>query len=230
MEHDDANVLIEAHICAGAKGVRMEINDASPEDVNEYFVFACGQGDEALLKELLERTDATVWVEGLTQALSQQHWLIVEDLEREISLSHAGLIKKAFPNLWASAALRHDQQALRWLEKYEPTVLNYKEAALHAVRGPKPELLKWALDGWREKAAANDRFLPTVFSDAVRQQKGEMIKIVLPYVSSTEIDKWVTMSATDPNMFGPQSHSVLEKAVLEWNLSTVSAPSARRKI
>lgn len=230
MDQDDANILIEAHICAGAKGVRMELADASQDDINEYCVFACGQGDGALLEDLLERTDAPIWVESLTHALSQQHWHIIKVLDEKICSDHASLLKKAFPDMWASAALRHDQQALQWLEKYEPTVLNYKEVALHAVRGSKPELLTWALNAWKAKSSTTDRFLYTVFSDAVRQHKGEMIKVVLPFLSALEINEWVTRSATDPNVFGARSHSVLEKALLEWNVNAASAPVARRKL
>lgn len=229
---DDANILIEAHICAGAKGVRMELPTASIQDIEEYTLFLCAQGGSDVLDEVLNQVSYPIWGEGLVQALMQNHWDVVHQMEEKLLQNNQmDTIKKLFTKMWASSCMRHDLKALQWLNKFTPTVLNYKEAALQAVRGPSSELLQWALDNWKENAPPNDKFIDTVFSDAVRLRNGKMIKTVLPFLSTEAIHNWVSASSTNPHLFGTACHTVLEKAVLEWSIEGSSnAAVSKRKM
>lgn len=229
---DDTNILIEAHICAGAKGARMELPTASAQDIEEYALFLCAQGGNDVLDEVLENVSHCVWVEGLAQALTQSHWDVIHQIEEKLADSNQSeAIKKVFPQMWASACVRHDLEALQWLSKFNPTLLNYKEAVLQSVRGTSSEILKWALDNWKEKEPANNKFIDIVFSDAIRLRNAKMIKTVLPFLTEESIHNWVSASSTNPHLFGAACHTVLEKAVLEWSVEgTSSAAGVKRKM
>lgn len=227
---DDENILIEAHICAGANGVRMELPTASTEDIEEYAIFLCAQGGSDVLNDVLGQVPHSVWIDGLAQALAQNHWNVVFHIEEKLTENNqSDTIKKGFPKMWASSYLRHDLDALQWLKKFNPTLLNYKEAALQSVRGTSSELLKWALDNWKENAQPNDKFIDTVFCDAVRLRSSKMIKTVLPFLSTEVIHGWVRASSTNPHLFGAECHTVLEKAVLEWSIEGTSNTAVSKR-
>lgn len=229
--NEDENILIEAHICAGAKGVRMEWDAVAQTDLNDYMIFACAQGEDELLDELLQRTTSNIWAESFAAAMSQNHWHVAKRIEEHLAhTNELGAISKVFSNIWNSACRRNDMNVLQQMEKYDPTLLNYKEASLCAVRGIKPQCLNWALNGWKTKAPVGDRFLNTVFCDAVRQRNAAMIKTVFAFLTNEEIEMWVQKSATDPNMFGPVAHAVLEKSVLEWHVKDIAASNTKRKM
>lgn len=227
---DDTNILIEAHICAGANGVRMELPTASVQDLEEYAVFLCAQGGNDVLDDVLHQVPYLVWAEGLAQALTQNHWNVVHHIEEQLAQhNQSDTVKKLFPKMWASACIRHNLEELRWLNKFKPTVLNYKEAALQSVRGPSSELLKWALDNWKENAQPSDKFINTVFSDAVRLRNPTMIKTVLPFLTQDALHNLVSASSANPHVFGRECHSVLEKAVLEWSIEGTENPIVSKR-
>lgn len=229
---DDTNILIEAYICAGAKGARMELPTASAQDIEEYALFLCAQGGGEGLDEVLNEVPYPIWGEGMVQALAQNHWDVVHQIEEKLTEhNQSDTIKKVFPKMWASACSSYNLEALQWLNKFNPTLLNYKEAALQSVRGPSSDLLGWALDNWKQNSQPNDKFIDTVFSDAVRLRNSKMIKKVLPFLSTEAIHKWVSASSTNPHLFGPVCHTVLEKAVLEWSIEgTSNAAVSKRKM
>lgn len=228
--NDDTNILIEAHICAGANGVRIELPTASAEDIEEYAVFLCAQGGNDVLNDVLDQVSYCVWAEGLAQALTQNHWNVVHHIEEKLQQNNQNdTIKKVFPQMWASACIRHNLEELQWLNKFKPTLLNYKEAALQSVRGTSSDLLKWALDNWKENAQPNDKFIDTVFSDAIRLRNIKMIKTVLPFLTEDVIHNWVSASSTNPHLFGAACHTVLEKSVLEWSIEGTSNTAASKR-